>query len=51
MDNKEAQDKLRENVYVKSVTELPDALQVKGYDFDKGLDYEALHKTLIHTGF
>jgi deoxyhypusine synthase len=28
-----------------------DALEVKGYDFNQGLDYNKLFDTLIHTGF
>jgi deoxyhypusine synthase len=29
---------------------MEDALPVKGYDFNQGLNYEALFKTLISTG-
>ena len=43
-------DKLNKNVYFKSV-EIKDGMQVKGYDFNKGLDYEAVFKSMIHTGF
>ena len=25
--------------------------EVRGYDFNKGLDYEAMFKTYVHTGF
>ncbi len=51
MENKETLDKLSEAVYVESVKELKDGIKVNGYDFNKGLDYEALFKTYIHTGF
>ena len=50
-DNKDALDKLSKNVYVESVSELKDGIPVRGYDFNKGLDYEALFKTFIHSGF
>jgi hypothetical protein len=40
------------NVYVKSN---PDALasanEVHGYDFNKGIDYEAMFKQYTHMGF
>jgi deoxyhypusine synthase len=39
-------------VYVKS--EIPDeskAMKVKGYDFEKGVDYEQVFKSYISTGF
>ncbi len=38
-------------VYVKSQSVDPSALIVKGYDFNKGLDYEAMFKSYISTGF
>ena len=50
-ENKDALAKLSQNVYVESVSELKDGIAVKGYDFNKGLDYEALFKTFIHSGF
>lgn len=49
-DKKRALDTLNKNVYSKSV-EIKDGMPVKGYDFNKGLDYEALFKTMVHTGF
>lgn len=51
MENKDALDKLSKAVYVESVSELKDGIPVRGYDFNKGLDYEALFKTYIHSGF
>jgi deoxyhypusine synthase len=50
-DNKETLDQLASAVYVKSVDKLEDGVPVTGYDFNKGLDYEALFKTMVHTGF
>ena len=41
---------LRDNVYVESV-EVKGGEEVRGYDFNKGLDYEAMFKTYRHTGF
>ena len=43
-------DSLNTAVYQESV-EVKDGVEVKGYDFNKGLNYEAMFKTLIHTGF
>jgi len=37
-------------VYVKSV-EVEGRDEVKGYDFNKGLNYDEVFKTYIHTGF
>ena len=51
MENQDTLDKLAGNVYVESVKELKDGVVVSGYDFNKGLDYEAMFKTYIHTGF
>ena len=51
MENKDDLDKLNKAVYVESVSELKDGIEVRGYDFNKGLDYEALFKTFIHSGF
>jgi deoxyhypusine synthase len=48
--NQETLDFLSKNVYVKS-TNIEDAMPVVGYDFNKGLDYEAVFKTYISTGF
>ena len=50
-DTKETLDKLAGNVYVKSSTSLTDGIPVVGYDLNKGLDYEAIFKSYIHTGF
>jgi len=39
-------------VYVKSEKVDPNtAMKVEGYNFNKGLDYEAVFKTYISTGF
>ena len=46
------QQKALSALYVKC--EIPDeksAIKVEGYNFDKGLDYEAMFKTYISTGF
>jgi deoxyhypusine synthase len=37
-------------VYVTSQA-INDAVEVKGYDFNKGLNYEEVFKTYVHTGF
>jgi len=50
-ESKDALDKLSSAVYVESVKELKDGVKVQGYDFNKGLDYEAMFKTYINTGF
>ena len=44
-------EKLNEAVYFKSLPPPEDAVMVKGYDFNKGLDYEAMFKSYISTGF
>lgn len=44
-------EKLNEAVYFKSEPAPADAVLVKGYDFNKGLDYEAIFKSYISTGF
>ena len=41
---------LSANVYVESV-EVKDGVEVKGYDYNKGLDYEAIFKSYLTTGF
>ena len=38
--NNQVLKELAKNVYVKSVPKLEEALAVRGYDFNKGLDYE-----------
>jgi deoxyhypusine synthase len=50
-ENKEILERLAKNVYVTSVTSIDDALPVRGYDFNKGLDYEQVFKTYLSTGF
>ena len=50
-DNQEVLDFLTKNVYVESTKKLEDGIKVQGYDFNKGLDYEAVFKSYIHTGF
>ena len=51
--NKENDDKvpaaLKTAVYQESVEMSGE--EVRGYDFNKGLDYEAMFKTFRHTGF
>lgn len=51
MENEQILDKLAQNVYVKSVETINKGIKVEGYDFNKGLDYEQVFKTFIHTGF
>ena len=57
MENKEATqdqnvlDQLAKAVYVKSVDKLDGGIPVKGYDLNKGIDYEAMFKSYITTGF
>ena len=41
---------LRDAVYIESV-EIKGGEEVRGYDFNNGLDYEAVFKTYRHTGF
>ena len=41
---------LRDAVYVKSVS-IENREQVRGYDFNKGLNYDEVFKTYRHTGF
>jgi hypothetical protein len=50
-ENKEALEFLAKNVYVKSVDAMEGGVKVEGYDFNKGLDYEAVFKSYVHTGF
>lgn len=50
MESKKILDNLNTAVYQESV-EVKDGVEVRGYDFNKGLNYEAMFKTLIHTGF
>ena len=51
-DKKESEvpQQLRDAVYVESVS-LEGKEIVKGYDFNKGLDYNEVFKTYRHTGF
>jgi hypothetical protein len=39
------------NIYLQSVEKLEGYAECKGYDFNQGLDYNALFKTYINTGF
>jgi hypothetical protein len=39
------------NIYLQSVERLEGIAEVKGYDFNKGLDYNEVFKTYINTGF
>lgn len=54
-DDEAAQKKIQESfqsaVYVKSEQVDPSLVEVKGYDFNKGLDYNEVFKTYISTGF
>ena len=50
-ENKDALEFLAKNVYVKSVDAMEGGVKVEGYDFNKGLDYEAVFKSYVHTGF
>lgn len=38
-------------MYVKTKQAIKDGIVVQGYDFNKGIDYEKMFKTYIHTGF
>ncbi|PVU84676.1 hypothetical protein BB559_007151 [Furculomyces boomerangus] len=38
-------------VFVKSADTVPDSLEVKGYDFSSGLDYEKILESYLTTGF
>jgi deoxyhypusine synthase len=49
--NQNVLDKLSENVYKESVTELKDGVPVRGYDFNEGLDYGKVFASYINTGF
>jgi deoxyhypusine synthase len=51
MENTKTLEHLAKNVYVKSVPTLEGGMPVKGYDFNKGLDYEQVFKSYISTGF
>ncbi|KAL6441204.1 hypothetical protein ACFW04_003473 [Cataglyphis niger] len=45
-------EELAKNAVLLPSTSLPaDTVTVKGYDFNKGLDYHELFKTMIHCGF
>lgn len=48
---KKIQESFQSAVYVKSVEVDPSLVEVKGYDFNKGLDYNEMFKTYISTGF
>lgn len=48
---KKIQESFKSAVYVKSVEVDPSLVEVKGYDFNKGLDYNEMFKTYISTGF
>jgi len=41
---------LKNNVYVDSI-DISGREEVRGYDFNKGLNYEEMFKTYRHTGF
>jgi deoxyhypusine synthase len=49
-DKDKALKSLSSAVYVTSQA-INDAVQVRGYDFNKGLDYNEVFKTYVHTGF
>ena len=42
---------LKQNVLKASEKTIENGTEVRGYDFNKGLDYEAMFKTYVHTGF
>lgn len=43
---------LQDNVYLHSVDKVENALLVRGYDFNKGIDYHTIFsQTYAHTGF
>lgn len=48
---KKIEESHEEAVYVKSVAVDEKMVKVSGYDFNKGLDYNEVFKTYIHTGF
>lgn len=48
---KKIQESFQSAVYVKSEEVDPSLIEVKGYDFNKGLDYNEVFKTYISTGF
>ncbi|CAL1688605.1 unnamed protein product [Lasius platythorax] len=47
----EGEDMAKNAVLIPSVSLPADTVMVKGYDFNKGLDYHELFKTMIHCGF
>ena len=49
-DDSKVPQALKDNVYVESI-DISDREEVRGYDFNKGLNYEELFKTYRHTGF
>ncbi len=49
-NNQKVLKELSNAVYVTSQA-INDAVEVKGYDFNKGLNYEEVFKTYVHTGF
>jgi hypothetical protein len=54
MENKEqgkVPDLLTQSVYVESAKTIENLDEVKGYDFNKGLDYNEMFKTFKYTGF
>jgi deoxyhypusine synthase len=48
---KKIEESHEEAVYVKSAAIDEKMVKVSGYDFNKGLDYNEVFKTYIHTGF
>ena len=51
LEKGDALKKLSSNVYVKSVDKLDEGIAVKGYDYNKGLDYQKVFASYINTGF
>ncbi len=49
MENKDHEEIVRENVFFESKE--PDGIPVRGYDFDKGVNYDVLMKSFASTGF
>lgn len=50
-DKDKVLEKLNAAVYAESKPAPEDAVPIKGYDFNKGLDYEAVFKSYLSTGF
>jgi hypothetical protein len=49
-DNTNVPEALIKNVYVKS-RDITEREEVRGYDFNQGIDYQKIFATYRHTGF